>query len=97
MGTGTPVNIVKSVNKKVPRITKTKTTFHKPSKPKVCRSKRKNSVQYLTMFSNNFAGLKGKMTSFTSELRNFNAGIFTGQETHFTSKGRVNIKDFETF
>ena len=97
MGTGTPVNIAKSVNKKIPRISKTKTTFHKATKPKVRRSKRKNSVQYLTMFSNNFAGLKGKMTSFTSELRNFNASIFTGQETHFTSKGRVNIKDFETF
>ena len=45
---------------------------------RVRRVKKKNSVHSLTMLSNNFAGLKGKMTSFTSELKTFKAAIFTG-------------------
>ena len=66
-------------------------------KHRVCRVKKKNAVHSLTMFLNNFAGLKGKMTSFTSELNTFKAAIFTGQETHSTTKGLVKIKDFEIF
>ena len=70
---------------------------HKNRNNRVRRVKKINAVHSLTMFSNNFAGLKGKMTSFTSELHTFKAAIFTGQETHFTAKGLVKIEDFETF
>ena len=90
-------NIVNSVIKKTHKKSQTKTTYKIPTNRKIRRVKRNNSVQYLTMFSNNFAGLKGKMTSFTSELKNFNVAIFTGQETHYSNKGMVKVKDFETF
>ena len=74
------------------------TTPRKPSKiRKTKRGKRKSSVCTLNVFSNNFAGLKHKMTSFTSELKNFNSGIFTGQETHATAKGTFKVPEFELF
>ena len=94
---GTPNKIVNNVNKKTHRKNPTQIIFNKHTKRKVRRVKRKNAVQYLNMFSNNFAGLKDKMASFTSELKNFNAAIFTGQETHSKRKGLVKVKDFETF
>ena len=49
------------------------------------------------MMSTNAAKLKGKMTSFKSEILASKAGIFTIQQTHFTSKGKAKIEDFETF
>ena len=94
---GPPLTIVNSVKKKIPRKNSSKVIFNKTTKRKVRRVKRNKSVQYLTMFSNNFAGLKGKMASFTSELNNFSAAIFTGQETHFSNKGMVKVKEFEIF
>ena len=70
----------------------------KPTKiKKTKRGKRKSSVSSLNVFSNNFAGLKHKMTSFTSELKLFKSGIFTGQETHATTKGTFKVPDFELF
>ena len=47
--------------------------------------------------STNAAQLKGKLNSFKSEIFASNVGLFTLQETHFTSKGKVVIENFETF
>ena len=47
--------------------------------------------------STNAAQLKGKMNSFKSEILASNIGLFTVQETHFASKGKVRIENFETF
>ena len=49
------------------------------------------------MFSTNCASLKSKMKSFKKELNRSNAGIFTLQETHFKTKGKININGFEVF
>ena len=37
------------------------------------------------------------MTSFKSKILASKAGLFTIQETHFTSKVKVKIENFETF
>ena len=51
----------------------------------------------LTLFSNNVASLKSKLQSFKNELKRTNAAVFTLQETHYASKGKVNIEDYEVF
>ena len=49
------------------------------------------------MMSTNSAQLKGKLNSFKSELKQCDAGIFTLQETHYATKGKVQIENFEIF
>ena len=49
------------------------------------------------MMSTNAAQLKGKLHSFKSELKASNAAIFTVQETHYATKGKVEINNFELF
>ena len=49
------------------------------------------------MFSTNAAGLKNKLQSFKSELKHFDASVFTVQETHFNKKGKFKMQDFEIF
>ena len=51
----------------------------------------------MNIFSTNAASLKSKIKSFKSELKRCNAGVFTIQETHYSTKGRVIIPDFEIF
>ena len=41
--------------------------------------------------------LKGKLNSFKSELKLSNAAIFSVQETHYATKGKVQIENFEVF
>ena len=48
------------------------------------------------MFSTNAASLKSKLTSFKNELRS-KAGVLTLQETHYSTKGKVKLPDFEIF
>ena len=45
------------------------------------------------MMSINAAQLKGKLNSFKSKLKLFNAAIFTVQESHYETK----VKSSETF
>ena len=47
--------------------------------------------------STNAAQLKGKLNSFKSELKYSNVGLFTLQETHYATKGKVKIEGFEIF
>ena len=47
--------------------------------------------------STNAAQLKGKLNSFKSELKYSNVGLFTLQETHYATKGKVRIEGFEIF
>ena len=49
------------------------------------------------MFSTNAASLKSKVKSFKSELKRSLAGIFTLQETHYATKGRLVVEGFEIF
>ena len=41
--------------------------------------------------------MKGKLNSFKYELKQSNVGLFTLQETHYETKGKVQVKDFEIF
>ena len=49
------------------------------------------------MFSTNAASLKSKLKIFKNELKRSNAGIFTLQETHYSTKGRMALEGFEIF
>ena len=66
-------------------------------KKKVYRGKGKNKESKLCIMSTNCAQLKGKLDSFKSELRQANVGLFTLQETHCVTKGKIKIPDFEIF
>ena len=54
---------------------------------------RKNE-KVLSILSTNSVGLKNKLLSFKSEMKEMDASIFTIQETHFKKKGLVKIKEF---
>ena len=75
---------------------KTKRSMKK-SKKKINRGYKKKKDSQLCMFSTNAAQLKGKLNSFKSELKACNAGIFTVQETHYATKGKVQIENYEIF
>ena len=45
----------------------------------------------------NAAQLKGKVNSFKHELKTSNSAIFTLQECHYSTKGKVQIEDYEVF
>ena len=64
---------------------------------KINRGKNKNKESELIMMSTNAAQLKGKLKSFKNELKRSNAGLFTVQETHYATKGKVQIENFEVF
>ena len=59
-------------------------------------SKREKEIE-LCIVSANAAQLKGKINSFKSELTKSNAGIFTIQESHYSTKGKVQVENFEVF
>ena len=65
-------------------------------KKKINRGK-KNKEADLCIISANAAQLKGKISSFKSELKKANAGIFTMQESHYVTKGKLKIEDFQIF
>ena len=69
----------------------------KKSKKKINRGNKKKKETMLCMMSTNAAQLKGKLGSFKSELKSCNAGIFTVQETHYATKGKLQIENFEVF
>ena len=46
----------------------------------------------LCIMSTNAAQLKGKLNSFKSELKYSSVGLFTLQETHYATKGKVKIE-----
>ena len=49
------------------------------------------------MMSTNAAQLKGKLNHFKSEIKRANVCLFTVQETHYASKGKVQLDNFEIF
>ena len=49
------------------------------------------------MFSLNIFSLKSKLKSFKNEIKRSNSSLFTLQETHYKTKGKVQIQDFEIF
>ena len=63
----------------------------------VKRGKKKHKETELIILSTNAASLKSKLKSFKSELKRSQAGIFTLQETHMSSKGKVQFDDFIIF
>ena len=66
-------------------------------KKKIRRGNKHKKEFRLTIFSTNAAQLKGKLNSFKSELKRTNSGIFTVQETHFGTKGKIQVDNFEVF
>ena len=66
-------------------------------KRKINRGNKKKKEAELCIMSANAAQLKGKLNSFKSELKQCQAGIFTIQESHFATKGKLKIEDFEIF
>ena len=70
----------------------------KVHKKKVNRGKPKKFKEIeLCVVSANAAQLKSKLSSFKSILKQSNAGIFTIQESHYPTKGKVQIENFEIF
>ena len=47
--------------------------------------------------SANAAQLKSKLRTFKSILEYSNAGVFTKQESHYSTKGKVQLENFENF
>ena len=82
--------------KERPNKTKQKAKVNKNSK-KTNRGHKKKKETLLCMMSTNSAQLKGKLNSFKSELKQCDAGIFTLQETHYATKGKVQIFYTEYF
>ena len=76
---------------------KVKVKKQKLPKKKINRGKKKTKETELIIMSTNAAQLKGKLKSFKSELKRSNAGLFTVQETHCATKGKVEIENFEVF
>ena len=64
---------------------------------KTKRGNKKHKASELCIMSTNAAQLKGKFKSFKSELVSSNAAVFTIQETHYATKGKVCIENFEIF
>ena len=64
---------------------------------KTRRGKGKQKESSLTIFSNNVAGLKGKVQNLKSEITSLNAAIFTCQETHFEKKGKLKVEGYSIF
>ena len=58
---------------------------------KTKRGKKKHKESKLCIMSTNAAQLKGKIKSFKSELETSKAAVFTVQETHYSTKGKVTI------
>ena len=78
----------------------TKQNSQKSQKKKFTkRGPGKKSVQAVPIFSANCAGCYNKTQSLVDNVSHLGAGIFTLQETHFKSKGKLNNKfsDFEVF
>ena len=67
------------------------------NKKKTKRGNKKRKVSELCIVSTNAAQLKGKLNSFKSELKRCDAGIFTVQESHYSTKGKVQVENFEVF
>ena len=69
----------------------------KSRKIKTKRGGRKYKNQSLVIFSANSEGLKPKLESLKSEIKELNAAIFTIQETHHTRKGVFKLQNYEIF
>ena len=78
-------------------VLRNKTSKKKQRKNKVKRGMKNRKETVLCMMSANAAQLKGKLNSFKNELKLSNSAIFTLQECHYATKGKVQIEDFEVF
>ena len=67
------------------------------NKKKINRGNKKRNLSELCIVSANAAQLKGKLCSFKSVLKQSNAGLFTVQESHYATKGKVQVENFEVF
>ena len=64
---------------------------------KVQRGRGKKSSKVIKILTTNAAGLRSKVKSLSAQVRNLNIPIFTIQETHCTSKGKINIDEYIIF
>ena len=61
---------------------------------KVQRGRGNKKCQTIKILTTNAAGLKSKVKSLSSQIKKLNIPIFTIQETHSTTKGKINISDY---
>ena len=61
------------------------------------RGRGSKSDNVIKIFTTNATGLKSKLKSLSAQLKELNVPIFTVQETHFTSKGKINIDGYVVF
>ena len=67
-------------------------------KKKINRGKKKRAKETeLCIISANAAQLKNKIKSFKSVLKEANGAVFTIQESHYATKGKVQIENFVVF
>ena len=71
--------------------------IRKRNKINKTNKKYNNKETQLVLFSNNCDGLKHKLGSLKSELKETKATLFTLQETQLPRKGRVKVEGFHIF
>ena len=64
---------------------------------KIRRGRGKVTETNLEMISANGAGIKNKIFSVKKEIKMAKSAIFMFQETHFKTKGKLKIHDYEIF
>ena len=70
---------------------------YKIQKPHKNRKTKKHTNYNINILSTNAAGLKHKSKDLTNKLKYFQSSIFSIQETHFPSKGRFKLENFNVF
>ena len=61
------------------------------------RGRGKKSDKVIKIYTTNAAGLKSKMKSLSAQVKSLDIPIFTVQETHFTTKGKIKIDGYIVF
>ena len=67
------------------------------TKNKTKRGKGAKIDKFVNIFSTNAAGVKNKLNSLKSSIKQIDAAIVTIQETHSEKKGKIKLEGFEIF
>ena len=54
-------------------------------------------IKVIKVFTTNAAGLKAKLKSLKAHLHKLEIPIFTVQETHYSTKGKINVDEYVVF
>ena len=64
---------------------------------RIQRGRGSKSSKVIKIFTTNAAGLKSKIKSLSAQIKKLNIPIFTVQETHSTTKGKIAIDQYTIF